>query len=407
MFGSCKVIVLCQATKIVIKDLKSVIITFYYIGRKKYMKKDITKELTEQIEINVQAHINNISFPKTIEELEYYIFYHQCFNVEDVLEYDKNELFDWTVPKSSKIGDIVLFFHAKTAIQWISKLETQTRNIRDNDNIHNKKILFAWLKKAREIYKTYGGKIFAVGRISSNTYYEGIEEETKLHYGNRIWANIEDIVLLKNPIDISEFNGFLKISRQSGITMIPFNEFEKLKEIILSKNNNLPVYFTKCKIGDYSLTKIDDKNFLTLTQNYRRRFLLEADFRSYYVDYILKNLFGSKVYRECICHTKHSKVMYYVDNAFINNDKVLMLEVKLNVNNERNLTDQLEQYVNSISIDLTKKNRTNTYVRSYMYVIDTAYIYKYYHSTKSLEKIVDLDNIRTFEDIENLKSILI
>lgn len=99
--------------------------------------------------------------------------------------------------------------------------------------------------------------------------------------------------------------------------------------------------------------------------------------------------------------------MYYVDNAFINNGKVLMLEVKLNVNNERNLTDQLEQYVNSISIDLTKNNRTNTYVRSYIYVIDTTYIYKYYHSTKSLEKIVDLDNIRTFEDIENLKNILI
>ena len=246
-----------------------------------------------------------------------------------------------------------------------------------------------------------------MGRISSNTYYEGIEEEIQLHYGGRIWAHIDDIILLKNPIDISEFNGFLKISRQSGITMIPFNEFEKIKEIILSKNNNLPAYFTKCKIGDYSLTKINDKNFLTLTQNYRRRFLLEADFRSYYVDYILKNLFGSKVYRECICHTKNSKVMYYVDNAFINNDKVLMLEVKLNVNNERNLTDQLEQYVNSISIDLTKNNRTNTYVRSYMYVIDTAYIYKYYHSTKSLEKIVDLDNIRTFEGIEDLKSILI
>lgn len=33
----------------------------------------------------VNAHINNISFPKTIEQLEEFIYEHGCYNVEDVI----------------------------------------------------------------------------------------------------------------------------------------------------------------------------------------------------------------------------------------------------------------------------------------------------------------------------------
>ena len=33
----------------------------------------------------VNAHINNISFPKTIEQLEDFIYEHGCYNVEDVI----------------------------------------------------------------------------------------------------------------------------------------------------------------------------------------------------------------------------------------------------------------------------------------------------------------------------------
>ena len=96
-----------------------------------------------------------------------------------------------------------------------------------------------------------------------------------------------------------------------------------------------------------------------------------------------------------------------MDNAFVNNDKVLMLEVKLNINNEKNLIGQLEQYTNSCIIELTKDYHMNEYERNYMYVIDTMYIYRYYHSTKTIVNLVDLDNIRTIDDVDTLKHILI
>ena len=364
------------------------------------MSRDVTNELDRLSEVKIQAHISNISFPKSIDELEFYMYEHGCFNIEDILNRDAS---GWTVPRNSRIGDIVLFFHAKTAIQWIRKLETQVRNMSQFDAAHNKTLLLEWLQKARKLYGLYGGKIFAIGRVISNTFYDDENIDPILHWGNRIYADITDVVILENPIDISEFRDYLKISRQSGITMIPYKEFEQLKSLIISKNENIPNYFRKSIIGNLALIHINSDNFLTVTKEYRRRFLLEAEFRSYYVDFLLKFLFGKSVYSECTCHTNNSKVMYYVDNVFVNNDKYLMLEIKLNIDNEKNLVSQLEQYTNSIRMDLTKKRSIDNYERNYMYVIDTRYIYKYLHKTKTFYKLVNLDNLGTMDDLIELK----
>lgn len=52
----------------------------------------------------VQSFINNISFPKTLDELYWYATQHGSFNVEDIL-YESETV--WTSPKWAKIGDIV------------------------------------------------------------------------------------------------------------------------------------------------------------------------------------------------------------------------------------------------------------------------------------------------------------
>ncbi|MBT9706684.1 hypothetical protein GPK62_04730 [Faecalibacterium prausnitzii] len=68
--------------------------------------------------MNVQAYLNNVSFPKNMEELDHYA---DQFDVEVLM---CSEWVEWTVPKWTVPGDIVLFFHAKTAIQSIRRLET-------------------------------------------------------------------------------------------------------------------------------------------------------------------------------------------------------------------------------------------------------------------------------------------
>ena len=59
-------------------------------------------DATEQPFVNV--HINNISFPTSLEELETFVYEHQRYNVEEILcGFDVS----WTIPRSAKIGDIV------------------------------------------------------------------------------------------------------------------------------------------------------------------------------------------------------------------------------------------------------------------------------------------------------------
>lgn len=346
----------------------------------------------------VNAHINNISFPKTIEELEWYINEHGCYNVEDIINECEYGYTIWTVPRNSTIGDIVLYFHAKTAIQWIRKLETATQKL--DETKHNKPILIDWLKNARKLYALYGGKIFAVGHITSCPELEEANESC-LHWSGRIYAKVENLVLLNNPIDISEFNSFIMISRQSAITPLPSSEYQQLKKIIISKNTNLPEYFLSSKIGNYNFSKINAKNFLELTKEYRTRFLLEANFRSYYVDYFLQALAGKNYYRECQCHTKENPLAR-VDNIFEYQGKKILLEVKLNILIEKNIETQLDQYIQAEYIYLTntKDSKIVEFERDFMFVIDMFFLYKYTPDTKELTPVINLNDIKTIENIQ-------
>ena len=345
----------------------------------------------------VNAHINNISFPKTIEQLEDFIYEHGCYNVEDVINEAVDEYTIWTVPRSSVVGDVVLYFHAKTAIQWIRKLETATKTL--DSETHDINLLIEWLKRARALYSLYGGKIFAIGRIGSRPEKED-EFEFQHHWSGRVYADVKDLYLLKTPIDISEFNSFILVSRQSAITPLPSKEFEELKSLVKVKNPDVPTWFLESKIGDNMLSKVNQNNFLEITNSYRKRFPLEINFRSYYVDYFLKTLSGKNVYRECQCHTTRTPLAR-VDNVFEFDGKRILLEVKLNIALEDDLISQLHQYIfaNYISLSNTSNNNITDFERNFMFVIDVYSLYKYDVKIKKLSKIFDLDEIKSKDDI--------
>ena len=365
-------------------------------------------EATNMCEYNydfVNAHINNISFPKTIEQLEEFIYEHGCYNVEDVIYEAADGYTRWTVPRSSVVGDVVLFFHAKTAIQWIRKLETATNAL--NPQLHDITLLREWLQKARTLYSLYGGKIFAIGRVSSRPEQE--DDVNPYHWSGRIYADIKNLYLLETPIDISEFNTFILVSRQSSITPLPSNEFEKLKSLVATKNSSVPKWFLKSKIGDNNLSKVNQHNFFELTYSYRKRFPLEINFRSYYVDYFLKTLSGKNFYRECQCHTAQTPLAR-VDNVFEFADKKLLLEVKLNIALENNLISQLDQYVYAEHICLPndQQPQITDFEKEYMFVIDVYAMYRYDVKRKNIVKLFELDDIKSKDDIiANMRNAII
>lgn len=345
----------------------------------------------------VNAHINNISFPTTIEELETFVYKNGRYNVEEVTIYGAGS---WTVPRNAKKGDIVLFYHAKTAISRITALITKVKALPDNTE-HDKELLLSWLDRARRLYGIYGGRIFAIGMILGVPKTEVLGEEEIYHWRGRIYADVGETVNLDYPVDISEFNSFIKISRQSAITPLPGKEFDELRAIIRKKNPKLPEYYLKSEIGNFDLSHINSENFLNVTQDYRRRFLLEIDFRSYYVDYLLRGLARRKFWRECTCCTEGAP-HYFVDNVFLYNGKYYLLEVKLNVQLERNLSGQLQQYVhaNYLFLDQKLTRKVSDFEREYMYVIDTDAFYRYDTAADTLTELIRLDDVHNIRDIE-------
>lgn len=346
--------------------------------------------------MNVQAIINNISFPKTIDELEWFIKDHGCFNVEDIL-YDK--IIEWTVQKWMLPNDIVLFFHAKSAIQIIRRLEIE---LEKNKELYDYDILMDRLKHARKLYDLYGGKIFAVSRVIGAPFY--VKEESELvHWKGRIYAEIGDIQILENPVDISAFSDFIMVSRQSAITAVLGENFETLKKIV-STTNKVPNYFIESKANPIPLNTISDKNWLKLTQEYRRSFFLEIQFRQFYVDYLLREIADKKkIFSECACYKKR-KLVGYADNCIWLNRKLCFVEVKLNLETERNIIEQLIRYSDVESTILEKWNYfSNNIEQKYVIVIDTRSIGVFNTLSKQISIIADLDFIKDKSDLCNLR----
>jgi len=362
-------------------------------------EREVFRRLLSTIDIEeqpfVQAFINNISFPQSIKELKYLVYEQGSYNVENILAGDGA---CWTVSRNCKIGDIVLWFHAKTAISRITALITQVKTIPEEIE-PDKDLLLEWLERARGLYKKYGGKIFAVGRVVGAPEYRDFPDSEDFHFHGRIYADIGDIVVLDEPIDISEFHSFITVSRHGAITPLPAKEFDRLRDII-KRNPKLPNYYLKCRIGDFKLSRINSRNYMEMTREYRRRFLYEIDFRSYYVDYLLRELAGRKYYRECPCHSANAPVCF-ADNVFCFEGKHIVLEVKLNIALESDLKRQLKKYIEAdyLYLDKEKTKKVCGYERKYMYVVDTEAFYRYEMETDQLCELIQLDDVYTAEDI--------
>lgn len=367
----------------------------------------------------VQAYISNISFPTSLDEV--YSYAH-LFNMEMILGCDFYNLLDeenymdfgnvekhesrkteWTAPKWCKGGDIVLFMHSKTANARISAMKTKLLSKRNDYTNDAFWIMMNALIRAKKIYEVYGGKIFAIGRINSTPIYDSADTNQH-HWKSKIYAPIDGIFLLEKPIDISEFNTKIMVSRQSSITPVFGEQFTYLKNLILNKNPIIEEYFIESVAEPVPLTSINDDNWLNVVNKYRRSFFLEIQFRSFYVDRFLKYLGDTKTFfRECAC-IKSGVPTSYVDNVIKFDGIYLPVEVKLSVDSEKDILDQLRKYCNLNELMLSKEKMINAGLYdNNVLVIDTERLYMYSDKKKALDELVDLDSIHTIEDIVNLR----
>ena len=369
----------------------------------------------------VQAYISNISFPTSLEEVysNAHLFnmemilgcdYYNLLDENNYMDFDDEEKFnsratEWTAPKWCKKGDIVFFMHAKMARSKITALKTelmQNRNVYSNNQFW---IMMNALIRSKRMHEMYGGKIFAVGRVMGMP--KTLPTNQTQHWKSNIYAPIDSVFLLEKPIDISEFDAEVMVSRQSSITPVFGEQFEFLKQLIIKKNKLREAYLDEAVAEPIPLTKTNDENWLDVVNKYRRSFFLEIQFRAYYVDRFLKVLGDNKsFFKECACK-KGNNPTTYVDNVIKFNGKYLPIEIKLAVPTESNIIRQLNTYCNVDSICL-EKNRiiTDNYYNNVL-VIDTDDVYLFSPKGNKLNKIYSLNTIKSINDIAELRNRII
>ncbi len=316
--------------------------------------------------INIQSFISNTSVPKSLDELQYFIYEHGCFNVEDILN---EEEINWTAPPWAKIGDIVFFMHAKYAKSHLTALRTELNNKKQDYTSEEYDTMMQWIARGLTLHKQYGGKIFAIAKVSGlpehiTDFFED-DSDVKLHWSSKIYADMDDVYLLENPVDISEFNEIIRISRQSSITPVFGSDFDALRKIIKSKNE-IPRYFEESIAASLPLSKINSDNWYTLSNEYRRSFMLETQFRNFYVNHLLREISDIKtIYKECRCR-KSGIPDSFIDNVIKINGRYLPVEVKLSVACQADINKQVAKYCDDEYIIIDNKNKKRFVAKTYI-----------------------------------------
>lgn len=172
-----------------------------------------------------KSFITNLAFPKSLDELLYFIEDRGKFDVQEVLEGDYLE---WTAPQDASIGDIAFFMFSKSSIDTIRRLRKELKLNRNEIEDFDCDVLFAALNEGEKLYREIGGAIFARGVVCGDIIIDDVAIREGLHWSSRCYAPIDSITLIKPPIHINEFRDFITISRTGAITKLNSEQAEML-----------------------------------------------------------------------------------------------------------------------------------------------------------------------------------
>jgi hypothetical protein len=359
----------------------------------------------EQIGLEcVQAYISNMSTSSSLEELDN----DEGYSLPEVLLNESS--IEWTAPKWAKAGDIVFFMHSKYAKSTITRLRTELIQRKNEYSSADYNRLMSYLYHALEIHAKYGGKIFAIGRVCGCSEY--VEPENYcdiLHWKSRNYAEIDNIQELDEPIDISDFHNYIYVTRAGAITPLFNNEFDLLRSDI-GKTNDLPDFVQNASAKPMMLRQINDENWVEIANAYRRCFILEKQFRQFYVDYFIRAIGDKKTfYTECRCCRPDINDSF-MDYVMRFDGKLLPVEVKLSVAAEPNIKSQVGKYVyNSrvfLDVDEKRSMSGDMFHPGKVLIIDTEKVYIYNAKTNSVDELFDLDRISSISHLEDAKKLI-
>lgn len=344
----------------------------------------------------IQAFINSIALPDSIDDLRFYLTNDdRLLNPEHLIV---NSTAQWSVPRWCKRGDIVLFMVTVTSFQAISRVRAEIKRKKDQLSDSDYRLLKYGIMREESIYKNVGGCIFAIGRVAGPI--------VKFPGDVRVYADIDDITMLEEPIPYDKFKNKVPVSKGGSITPVYSEKYSILKTKI-TKQNDLPLYVLKSHSAPIREHYINRSNWLDIAKYYRFHYTLEEQFRKAFVDYLLKEISDSrKIYAECYCK-KDTGQYGYIDNVVLFNGKYLPVEVKLNVDLETNLIGQVSKYCSLSLLNLDNKQILSKPIENVysdkVVIIDTYGIYLYDDSKLAYTKIYDFFNLSSKEDLQLIR----
>lgn len=354
----------------------------------------------------VQSFISNMSAPTSLEELAYT---DGLTLPENLMSAPTNE---WTAPKWAKAGDVVFFMHSKTARSSLTALRTELVVRQSDFAASDYSRLKGYLDHALDIHAQYGGKIFAVGRVCGGPEYAETDSllESILHWRSRNYSAIDNILILEHPLDISSFREYIYISRGSATTPLFDKEFSHLRDDI-GRENALPAYVMDAVARPLPLRTISKNNWIEVSNDYRRCFILEKQYRQFYVDYLLRDIGDQKrFFTECRCQRADINDSF-MDYVMLFYGKYIPVEVKLAVSAEPNIIGQVSKYVHNSKVFLTDDGSRYITGRDFhdgkVLIIDTEKLYMYDDLTRTVAEIYELDSIIGNSDIAEVRKVII
>lgn len=372
----------------------------------------------------VRAIIDNVNFDSTLEEIflnrkkwspAEIIVYNSHYYMEELKKEGKTEFCcHWTVRPWMKEGDVVFFMCAKSSVAKVRRLQKQfDKELSSLEQKYSEDVIKEmkdYLYYGEKTCEVFAGTIFAIGIVSGNPYYEA-PENTNPHWKTRTYAQIENIYLLKdNPIPYENIKDFITLSIQTAITPVYGDEFGRLFGMV-KESVELPAIYDNLVAAPKDLVQNEKQDWLSQAKKYGFRFTQEAEFRSIFVNSFLGTLATDlRIYRECECIKKGVKHPSYVDNVIYMDEKLLPIEVKLNIHAEKNLKGQVRKYchLSELYLDSTgaRVNMAKMTYRDNVLIIDAEGLYMFDYQDDSITKLCKLSSLKSLKAIPTLRKII-
>lgn len=295
----------------------------------------------------VQAAVTSVSFPTTLERLRAMgtkwlemLGRDWVTDMDVLLDFPDQSDIPWIAPKWLTAGDLLFFYHTKSAKIIIARL-LATLKLGVGLEAADTERLRDILERASRLANKYSGSIFAFGEVSGRP--KRLHDPNK-HFKSTIYAPIGKVHVFDTPLRSEQFGDVLAIG-QNTTTPMYGHQFEEIRER-LSRSERLPKVLSNAKCGGQGFRDVNADNWPDISCHPDTRFIDETQIRIYLIDYLLREMADPRqpILVECECF-RSGRRTGFADYFISMGGTWIPVEAKLNILAEEDVVTQVAKYM--------------------------------------------------------------